>query len=223
MEDPVVERLEEETVEELRVDIVEELKVDEVRADSVDEVRADSVEDPVEEEERVLSVEELLGKIESGLDDECVHSRVLEIIGEVAVSGRSQIEWPEMVRIVSWRFQRLVKERIGSGECVLVDGEDASYFVQKVLQRLAGFEKTPWTLQRMCELLMHPEKGCKTPEVFFVAFGKLVTGIRERPSQGDTFGLSSAEAATDNVAGNSKPAYQLPFFWAPSLRSETPL
>ena len=73
-----------------------------------------------------------------------------------------------------------------------VDGEDFETRFSRCRDFLSRFQRPPFTLQRMCELLAEPKRYYSTAEKFLRAFSKTVCGIS---SSSDTEFLEDAGAA----------------------------
>ena len=97
-----------------------------------------------------------------------------------------------------------------------IENEDVAVWISRITVALDVFAFPPWTLQRICELLLAPESRFRSSAVFVLSVAKLVCGIRERGTKEGDFGLSSEEAP---IGDQTKPAFQFPFFNAPRLDS----
>jgi len=147
-----------------------------------------------------------------------------EVLSRIAKSGRCPYHWKQLMLLIQRVFLQLVKRyQAETGTPATVLGDSFQICVSRIENGIVAFQHPPWTLQRICEILIDPTRTCKDTRVFIVSCSKLICGIRERMSKGDVFGLASTgtetELTTETSGDTKKPAFQFPFYNAPRLRT----
>ncbi|XP_024538038.1 serine/threonine-protein phosphatase 4 regulatory subunit 2 [Selaginella moellendorffii] len=107
------------------------------------------------------------------------------IVSMSAKSGKYWHDWHHLRQLLQFRLNQVVKRLYldtassappTSNEANGADGEKAVYSVlKKLAAQLASFEDAaPFTLQRICELLLEPDQIYSTIDKFELAFEKLL-------------------------------------------------
>ena len=166
------------------------------------------------EEKAIPSTEDLVHLVALLQEDASARPQSLSHLQSVASSGKCPYEW-SCLRILVFRAFVQAFESYSSRPSH-IEGQLVEAWVDKVDKALQSIQGLPWTLQRICEVLVEPQRNYKTCSGFVVGFSKLVCGVRERKSKEGSFGLP----ISDFPVSEGKPAtYQLPFYNAPKLRS----
>eukprot|EP01098_Paradermamoeba_levis_P006894 TRINITY_DN2857_c0_g1_i1.p1 TRINITY_DN2857_c0_g1~~TRINITY_DN2857_c0_g1_i1.p1 ORF type:complete len:275 (-),score=56.76 TRINITY_DN2857_c0_g1_i1:307-1131(-) len=99
---------------------------------------------------------------------------LVQIIGETANTGITCFNWNHLCELISFLLKQVMTKydsaKIDPGT---VDSQRNKY--ADIMTRLAAFQSPPFTLQRICELLLNPTTFCSTLEKFLFAFEKMVT------------------------------------------------
>ncbi len=116
-----------------------------------------------------MSVDELKAHAEAILKDESVQAS-LEYLEKIAQSGKSPYEWTLLKVVVLRAFQNRLKEWTDRSPLPSKIGdEDASAWIVRIESGLKAFSRPPWTLQRICEILLGSQKSCRSSEAFVLA------------------------------------------------------
>ena len=137
----------------------------------------------------------------SGMELPTIPSGAFSLLQRIALCGSTSCEWKDILPIVEyqylWVLQRILleeKTKLGGGGGgvkngrrsmdEIVDGETLPIRLARVLRFLHDMEGPPFTLQRMCELILEfPPKQYATASKYFQAFSKLVCGISIPPNE----------------------------------------
>lgn len=109
--------------------------------------------------------------------DNISHLEVL--IWEIASTGNSSFVWAAIKVLLSAALEKVMASYLSSQPTPPdVDGESYEVRNARVKDFLSAFSVPPFTLQRMAELLAEPRRYYSNGAKFFVAFSKLVCGIK---------------------------------------------
>jgi len=109
---------------------------------------------------------------------------LLQVLGNAAAMGTSSVQWPSLKKLISVQLENVMDEFIAtSAKPPPIDGETYETRFKRVQTLLNNFPRAPFTLQRICELLVQPKRFYKNANKYFLAFSKLVCGISGREIQ----------------------------------------
>jgi hypothetical protein len=141
----------------------------------------------------------------------------ISYVKSIAESGKSPYNWNLLKQVVLRVFRDALSDwsvDAKSGKLPSqIGGEDSKEWIRRIEEAILAFSRPPWTLQRICEILLNSDM-CRSAEVFVISMHRLLCGIRERAFKNGEFGLTCEDESSD-----SKHAFQLPFYNAPRLRA----
>mmetsp|Transcript_3889 Transcript_3889/g.10823 ORF Transcript_3889/g.10823 Transcript_3889/m.10823 type:complete len:156 (-) Transcript_3889:1014-1481(-) len=82
--------------------------------------------------------------------------QLTKVLEELATSGRSRFEWVQLKALIGAKMIQVCNEYNGGQPDVGGEGFDS--VLMRLLALLDEFSETPFTAQRLCELLLDPRK-----------------------------------------------------------------
>ena len=120
-----------------------------------------------------MSVDELAAHTEAILKDDSVQAS-LEYLEKIAQSGKSPYEWNQLKVVVLRAFQNKLKEWTDHSPLPSKIGDEpASAWIARIEGGLMAFSRPPWTLQRLCEIVLNSQKSCRSAEAFVLAIHRV--------------------------------------------------
>ena len=112
----------------------------------------------------------------------------------IAKTGRAEVDWPHLRKILFTRVDKILEEykSAGRGEQPDIDGESFDLRYGRFRESLEGMDRAPFTVQRMCEILLTPRQYSSSARKFFHSVGKCVTGITRPAKDWSPNGISNA-------------------------------
>ena len=115
------------------------------------------------------------------------------VLGEVSKSGKSQFEWAQLKQVVAVKLQAVCAE-YHSAVQDLPEPYDA--VLERLLSLLDDFPNAPFTVQRLCELLLDPHRIYTTStRKVCSALEKLLTVSSTVP----TMAIATPKAGTQHI------------------------
>ncbi|CAI8052214.1 Serine/threonine-protein phosphatase 4 regulatory subunit 2 [Geodia barretti] len=100
------------------------------------------------------------------------------LLGETAITGTVRMQWSIFCPVLHHRLEQEINSAfVSEGEL----GEEDKEMRQQLLKHLDHFENAPFTVQRLCELILQPKKHYKKLDCYLKAVEKnlLVVGTQE--------------------------------------------
>lgn len=135
-------------------------------------------------------------------DDNKVPAELSKVVADIAACGLTRYAWPSLRHLLRVMFQNVVTEYVASsGKPSDVDGESFDERYRRVVHMMDEWPNPPFTLQRMCELLIDPNRFYRNTNKYFQAFSKLVHGI----SAPNVPSLDNLDGSKDHLGFVPKP------------------
>ena len=77
------------------------------------------------------------------------------VLNEVSSTGQSNVEWAQLKQIIAAKLKEVCNEYYGKVQDL---GEPYDSILQRLLALLDEFPNAPFTVQRLCELLLDPRR-----------------------------------------------------------------
>jgi len=107
---------------------------------------------------------------------------LVQVFRDIAKTANSKFTWKSLRRLIRHQLQLVIDDYSATSPKVPdVDGESFEVRQVRVLGIIDEWPREPFTLQRICELLVDAKRMYPTTAKFFLAFSKLVCGITARP------------------------------------------
>jgi len=107
---------------------------------------------------------------------------LIQVFRDIAKTATSKFTWKSLRRLIRHQLQLVIDDYSTTSPKVPdVDGESFDVRQARVLGIIDEWPREPFTLQRICELLVDAKRMYPTTAKFFLAFSKLVCGITARP------------------------------------------
>lgn len=114
-----------------------------------------------------------------------------QVVLDIVRTGISCYPWKDLVALLEATFYECCQ----SYDLSIDDGNEE---LEHLVKSLHSFDEPPFTIQRMCELLVEPSTVYKTAAAWLFSFEKMVNvGLTERTLEGPEY--DSAVAETDKA------------------------
>ena len=121
-----------------------------------------------------------------------------DVLGEIASSGSSRFEWEALKPVISMKIEAVCAEYYGSVQDLQ---EPYDELLKRMLSLLTEFPNAPFTVQRLCELLLDPHRIYTTStRKMMSAVEKLLTVSSTVP----TMQVASAKSGTYQAAAEAQ-------------------
>jgi serine/threonine-protein phosphatase 4 regulatory subunit 2 len=96
-----------------------------------------------------------------------------DTLQEVAKSGHSTQAWSELKHVICAKIEEVCAEYYASNKDIDAAGESYQEVLQRLKALLAEFPNAPFTVQRLCELLLDPHR------VYFTSTRKVMSALEK--------------------------------------------
>uniref|UniRef100_A0A914I8F1 Serine/threonine-protein phosphatase 4 regulatory subunit 2 n=1 Tax=Globodera rostochiensis TaxID=31243 RepID=A0A914I8F1_GLORO len=120
---------------------------------------------------------------ESIADASCDQPLVDEFLEFVAVTGHSHLPWSLIKPVVIWKLQEAETQRDDVAKETLINDAELRDTKTFVMEKARAFDGIPFTIQRLCELLIAPDKNYHGTGTYLRALEKtinVVTTVTEK-------------------------------------------
>ena len=119
---------------------------------------------------------------------DCVCAQQDAVLQEIAASGESKYEWAALKPLLASKVEQACREYYETSQDIdeSKNGDTFDAVLKRTLSLLDAFPNAPFTLQRLCELLLDPRKPYRT------STRKLMSAIEKLLSVSSTVPVMSA-------------------------------
>jgi len=111
-------------------------------------------------------------------DDKSVTPELEQILSDIAKTGLTCNRWDHLKQLIAYKLTQTVSgfsDFSSASDGTNPEENPTGSLHGRIDKALTEFPEPPFTLQRICELILQPQKHYKTAKKFLFAFEKLVT------------------------------------------------
>eukprot|EP00741_Cyanophora_paradoxa_P005223 tig00000865_g5063.t1 len=103
------------------------------------------------------------------------NEKLQAVLNAAAQTGFTCYDWPPLKKLLAYKLEQVLGECRGRFSDGGLDDRAFREFAERLLVALDGFRGAPFTLQRLCELLLAPDRHYKNIRKLLLAFDKLLS------------------------------------------------
>ena len=96
-----------------------------------------------------------------------------DALSEIARSGQSTLPWNELKGLISAKIEAVCSDYYSNNKDIDATGESYPEVLQRLKALLSEFPNAPFTIQRLCELLLDPHR------VYFTSTRKVMSALEK--------------------------------------------
>ncbi|XP_028398165.1 serine/threonine-protein phosphatase 4 regulatory subunit 2-A-like [Dendronephthya gigantea] len=134
-----------------------------------------------------------------------------KLLSHIAKTGRTEFPWPLLKPLIAYKLERVVNEFFENTSSNAYNSEPKSKTkdlypdAQKLISNVNHFSGTPFTIQRLCELITEPQKYYRTTDKFLRGIEKNIMVVSTVQTDGSLITRSMPTAFTNGDLSPTKP------------------